>query len=191
MIFPNASPKQTAYLLNLNNQLNEKDKNFLTLNVMDFDINKPQGGGEIKTKQTYPFKVGEQIFIKIDEKKGYAKYYKIYRFKPLLFKVDLVEFKVEEKDIVEYYEEKKKGADLLGTEAIAQTFKIDKESIYYTSEVCNVSEILQILFNRWENKITEERYEKVLFSLLVSLYIHPSFLSFSKVDEWYKLLRFH
>ena len=129
MIFPNADPKKTAYLLNLNNQLNESDKENLTLNILDFDFNKPSGGGEIKTKQTYPFAVGQEIYIAIEEKKGFADYYRIYRFKALLFLVDRITISIEDNETIERYEAEK-GKDLFSTgDAKPKTFITEKESI--------------------------------------------------------------
>ena len=64
--------EKDGYLLNISNQLNRNESEVVTV----FDLNLM--GGEVQQKQTFPFPVGSEIYIKLKARKGLAVYDRRY-----------------------------------------------------------------------------------------------------------------
>lgn len=156
-----------CHLLNMNNETNEKGGKELMINEADFEQYIVTGF------KSYPFPVDSEIILRDKKENGFYSVYRISRFKPVLFSVEIISFKISTETVPTKYiskEVKNKDNSLFKEYSFfAEGLESTKQVIGYKQEIMNINQIAPILESAWKNRTSKEYYLKVFSQFLKNI----------------------
>lgn len=176
------------YYLNYNNEQNERDTKNVTISTFDTDTQ------ELLSVNQYPMPLDGFVYLREKAEKGIFVVYRIFRFKPLLFQVEKLIFRVLKKQLVTKYETKEKHKkDLF--EVDFDFFGVNTETDFchmeFISQTMNVNEVGEIFLQNWQN-LSDEKTFSIMFVRFLKISYGELITDLEKMDKsFYEKLKFH